>query len=104
MSATDRIVVTIDPDLEDIAPGYLDNRRNELPKLRQMLAERDFENLKILGHRMKGSGAGYGFDPITEFGRHIEDGARRGDGALIQSNIDALETYLSRVDIIFGAT
>ncbi|MBF0620430.1 MAG: Hpt domain-containing protein [Magnetococcales bacterium] len=102
MSAeTGPIVVHPDPDLEDIIPGYLDNRRNELPALKTALADNDFETLKILGHRMKGSGAGYGFDGITDIGFIIEMGARDENSEAIASGIEQLLSYLERVEVVY---
>ncbi|MBF0588958.1 MAG: Hpt domain-containing protein [Magnetococcales bacterium] len=98
---TDRIVVYPDEDLEDIVPGYLKNRHTEIPELRKALADRDFDTLRMLSHRMKGSGAGYGFDGITDIGREMELAAANNDSAGIEEQIAALENYLSRVDVVF---
>ena len=32
---------------------------------------------KLLGHSMKGSGEGYGFDTISEIGRFLEEAAKK---------------------------
>lgn len=101
MSA-ERIPVTIDRDLEDIVPGYLENRRKELPELQNALDRGDFDTLRILGHRMKGSGAGYGFDRVTEIGRHIEEAAKNQVGPIIQTQIEELSSYLERVEVTYA--
>ena len=36
------IVVKIDPDLEDLIPGFLDNRRADVGKLRDLLKAQNF--------------------------------------------------------------
>ena len=59
----------------------MDNRKKELDTLKVALASADFEQLRQLGHRMKGVGNSYGFEHVSTLGKHIEDGARSGDRA-----------------------
>ncbi|MBF0341977.1 MAG: Hpt domain-containing protein [Magnetococcales bacterium] len=98
----DKIVVQIDEDLAEIAPGYLENRRNDLKHLPLALAEGDFYNLRILGHRMKGSGAGYGFDGISEIGRAIEEAAKQENRQGVEQGIADLAAYLDRLEVIYA--
>ncbi|MBF0614248.1 MAG: Hpt domain-containing protein [Magnetococcales bacterium] len=99
--AQDKIVVRIDEDLAEIAPGYLENRSKDLEQLPRALVEGNFQVLRTLGHRMKGSGAGYGFDGITEIGRAIEEAAKQEDRAGVEQGIAALASYLSRLEVIY---
>jgi DNA-binding NarL/FixJ family response regulator len=59
-------VVKIDRDLEDLIPGYLEKRLADVTSIREAAGKNDFEMIRVLGHTMKGSGGGYGFDRITE--------------------------------------
>ncbi len=97
----DKITVRIDRDLEEIAPGYLENRRKDLLLLPEALERGDFDNLKVLGHRMKGSGAGYGFNGITDIGRSVETAAKERDVEGVRSAIDELASYLDRIEVIY---
>ncbi|ABK44019.1 Hpt protein [Magnetococcus marinus MC-1] len=96
---SDPIKVVIDEDLEDIVPGYLENRRKDIQDLEKSLLDDDFETASILGHRMKGSGAGYGFDQITEIGRDIEIAAKNSNKEGIAVGVTQLKDYLERVEI-----
>lgn len=93
--------VKVDKDLEDLIPTFLGNRRKECDALRAALAAADFEQLRQLGHRMRGVGNSYGFDRISEIGKHIEDGARSGDKATLEQQIAEYGDYLSRVQIAY---
>ena len=97
----DRITVRIDQDLEDIVPIFLANRRKDLQKLRDALVEHDFETIRVLGHRMKGDGGGYGFDRITEIGGVMELAAARRDHPAIERHTAELEDFLARVTIVY---
>ena len=43
-------------------------RRAEIPVYQQALTEGNFNAIRSLGHKMKGTGAGYGFPMLTELG------------------------------------
>lgn len=74
-SANDKIVIQIDADLEELIPGYLRNKQNDIDAIATALLKDDYEAIRIIGHSMKGSGGGYGFDLITELGKAIESAA-----------------------------
>lgn len=99
---TDRIPVVVDPDLAELIPGFLNNRRRDVEKLRTLLAAGGFAEIRMIGHSMKGAGGGYGFDPITDIGAAIERGALAADGAAIEQGIVQLADYLARVDVVLG--
>jgi len=93
--------VTVAKDLEDLVPTFLKNRRKELDNLRIALAAQDLEQLRQLGHRMKGVGVSYGFECVSTLGKTIEDGARSGDRASLEASIAKYEDYLARVQVAF---
>lgn len=94
----EKIIVPIDPDIADLVPGFLANRRNDVEKLRALVAQGDFATIKLIGHSMKGAGGGYGFDPITDYGGAIERAAQSGDGATVLAQTDLLDAYLQAVE------
>lgn len=93
--------VTVAKDLEDLIPTFMKNRRKELDALRVALAAQDFEQLRQVGHRMKGVGNSYGFERVSSLGKQIEDGARSGDRAALQTCIDGYGEYLERVRVVY---
>ena len=93
--------VIVAKDLEDLIPVFMKNRHKELDALRVALAAADFEQLRQLGHRMKGVGNSYGFTHVSTLGKHIEDGARSGDKASLQAVITEYHDYLSKVQIAY---
>lgn len=97
----EKITVRIDRDLEEIVPGYLDNRRRDLLLLPEALTQENFDDVRVMGHRMKGSGAGYGFDGITEIGRAIEEAAKVRDAGAVRSAVVELASYLDRVEVTY---
>ena len=98
----EKIAIRIDPDLADLIPGYLENRRKDVQSMRAALERGDFESIRILGHSMKGSGGGYGFAAVTEIGRALEGAARQGNAADIRRQVEELSSYLERIEIVYG--
>ena len=93
--------VIVSKDLEDLIPVFMRNRHKELDSLRVALAAADFEQLRQLGHRMKGVGNSYGFTHVSTLGKYIEDGARSGDRASLQASISEYGEYLTKVQIAY---
>ena len=98
---TSHYKVTVARDLEDLIPVFMSNRRKELDTLRVALASADFDQLRQLGHRMKGVGNSYGFNHVSTLGKYIEDGARSGDRAGLEARIVEYADYLSKVQIAY---
>ncbi|HNS14238.1 MAG TPA: Hpt domain-containing protein [Syntrophorhabdaceae bacterium] len=93
--------ISIDKDLEDLIPGYLENRRRDIASIEEALRKNDFETIRILGHSMKGSGGGYGFAAITEIGKRIEEAAKNMDKKVIMEQVEELSTYLHNIKITY---
>lgn len=95
------LTVTIAKDLADLIPVFFKNRQKEVETLRAALAASDFEQLRQLGHRMKGVGNSYGFAKVSEIGKRIEDGAKASDAGSIGTCIGEYADYLSKVQIVY---
>jgi HPt (histidine-containing phosphotransfer) domain-containing protein len=93
--------VVVAKDLEDLIPVFMGNRKKELEALRVALAASDFDQLRQLGHRMKGVGNSYGFARISDFGKYVEDGARSGDRAALEAVLVQYRDYLAKVQITY---
>jgi HPt (histidine-containing phosphotransfer) domain-containing protein len=95
------ITVIVAKDLEDLIPTFMTNRNKEVETLRTALGAGDMEQLRQLGHRMKGVGNSYGFELISVLGKQIEDGAKSSDLQGLQARITEYTDYLSRVTIVY---
>lgn len=95
------ITVIVAKDLEDLIPTFMANRTKELDTLRTALGTDDMEQLRQLGHRMKGVGNSYGFEQISVLGKKIEDGAKIKDLSGLNALIAEYMDYLARVKIVY---
>jgi len=97
----DKITVHVDPDLEELIPGFLENRQQDIVTLNQAYDNEDLEVLRSIGHSLKGTGGGYGFDGMSDLGAKIEQAAKVNDLSSIRTLIDELDDYLKRINIVF---
>ena len=95
-----KFLVYVDPVIEDLIPLFLQHRREDLESIAVALEQADFETIETLGHGMKGTGGGFGFDGITEIGRSLEQAARDRDVELVKKQIECLSAYLEQVEVI----
>jgi len=95
------VVAYVDECLETLIPRYMKRRASDVDTLRAAARSGGFDEARVIGHSMKGSGGGYGFDPITQIGASIEQAAAAGDENALCEATDALDRYLAEVRIVF---
>ena len=97
----ERIIIQVDSDLEDLIPGFLENRQRDTTAIFDALGRKDYDSIAKAGHTMKGVGGGYGFDAITDIGGAIEQAAKQKDPVKIKHCLSELSNYLQRIEIVF---
>lgn len=58
----------IPPELKDAIPAYMSRRDQDILSLKTFAASSDFDSISKLAHKLKGNGASFGFDRISELG------------------------------------
>jgi HPt (histidine-containing phosphotransfer) domain-containing protein len=96
-----KIIVRVDPDIADLIPGFLENRRKDIKTIAEAVTQGDFETIQILGHSMKGAGGSYGFDAITDIGKSLEQAAMAKDSGGIKQMVQELSAYLDQVEVVY---
>ena len=94
-------VVRVLASLADLVPGFLDGRRRDIDAIAAALERSDYDDVRILGHNMKGSGAGYGFNRITEIGTSLEQAAGRRVPSEIRAQSAELVRYLDGLHVVY---
>jgi PAS domain S-box-containing protein len=95
-----KIRVRPEPGMEVAVPRFLQSRHMDVDVITAALERDDFEQIRILGHNMKGSGEGYGFPEITVLGALIEQASSAREPGGVRLQVAALSRYLSRVEVI----
>ncbi len=97
----DKILLHADPDLADLIPEFLKDKQQDIRSIHDALRLEDFETVRILGHRMKGTGASYGFDRITTLGASLEVAAKSRERDVIRGAVDELSVYLNNIEVVY---
>jgi PAS domain S-box-containing protein len=92
--------IRANPKFADLIPGFLKNRRQDVSALLEALERRDFESVERLGHDMKGVGASYGFQAVTDIGAALEQAGATADLDAVRLWLDDLADFLDGVEIV----
>ena len=96
----ERIQANLDERLRSIIPHYLEGRRRDILAISTALDNGDYERIRMLGHKMRGSGAGYGFPEITAIGQRLELAAESRDAKKTREHITELSEYLEMLELM----
>jgi HPt (histidine-containing phosphotransfer) domain-containing protein len=96
-----KIIIKIDPEVSELIPAFLKNRETDTQLLFEALSKEDYEKIERIGHGMKGAGAGFGFDAITEIGARIEKSAKLKDVFEIGKEIQELSEYVRSIEVVY---
>lgn len=97
--STKEWVNIVDPFAKKLIENYLLRREDDLSLLRTSLENGNFEEIRVKGHNLSGSGSAYGLDRISEIGKNLEQAAEGGDATALVLHIDTLEKYLKKLRI-----
>ncbi len=97
-------VVKIDRELRELIPGFLENKKKEIDFLKDSLKQNDFESIRLIGHKIKGSAGGYGFFQIARIGERLEWAAKNRTSHLVQKWIEAFDRYMDNLHVIYCNT
>lgn len=99
MVATDNLDLKIDipEELAHLIPGFLDRRDAEVDDLKKMISEQDFDGMKMLGHKLKGQGGGYGLFVLTEIGAELEKAAKDASLREVETVAQRYEMTLKQI-------
>ena len=95
------LIVHVESFLEDLIPEFLEDRKVDVESMTAACGQGDYEAIWTLGHDMKGSGSGYGFEAISDLGRSIERSAVEQNSLKIRALVGALSQYLERVEVVY---
>jgi CheY-like chemotaxis protein/phage anti-repressor protein len=89
--------IQLDKSLLPLIPEYLENRKEDIQKIRHALRKHNFSVIEDLGHKMKGSGKCYGFEKISMLGHRIEAFAKQKKAGEIEESVGQMQDYLSNL-------
>jgi HPt (histidine-containing phosphotransfer) domain-containing protein len=96
-------VVRPDPDLADLIPSFVQNRRNELAELQVAHAKADFEFVCRIAHTWKGICRPYGFNHLETLAKSLEEAGERESASDVAGVMAEMTLYLDHVRIVYDS-
>ncbi len=97
----EKIVAHVDAMIEELIPGFFENKKKDIKSIYDALEQDDFETIRIIGHSLKGAGGGYGFQEISNIGKSIEKSAKNKNSEEIRKRVKELSNYMDRVEVVY---
>ena len=61
-----------DPDMAELVQFFVDEMNDRVDSIQSAAEANDLGQLRVVAHQLKGAGAGYGFEPITNSAASLE--------------------------------
>lgn len=87
----------IPEELRDIIPAYLERRKEDTQQLNELMSKRDFSGIMKIAHKLKGNGASFGFDHITELGDKMNQAAKSENTEETRKIIQEFENEIQQI-------
>lgn len=98
---TNKDTVYVDELLQDLIPGFMENRRNEFVELENFFSAKDYESLAKIGHKLVGTGYNYGFQKLGDLATELENAGKNKDEVGARRAIDGIREHVQNVDVVF---
>jgi len=93
------IVYEIDKELEEIVPAFMNARKKDIESLKNFFAEKNYEELRSIGHKVKGTAGSYEFMELSEIGGRLEKAAADHDDEALDKIVKEYEVHINQIDI-----
>ena len=95
----DRILLRAEPSVKELLPGFLENRRRDLERMREALYAGDLAAIRDVGQNIRCFSRVYGFEMLTSLGEEIQSAADECSTLRIVQLQRRLADYLARVEL-----
>jgi HPt (histidine-containing phosphotransfer) domain-containing protein len=89
--------VAVYQDISDLIPIFLENTLKQVVLAQESLAKSDWASLARIGHSLKGAGASFGFQLISDQAIRLETLSMKQDQSALQVLLQEMDAYLRHV-------
>jgi len=98
---SDKIIVKIDSDLEEIIPMFIDNRHKDLKELDECLSSNDLSSIEVIAHKLAGNAGSYGFMDLSKIGANLEMACKEKNQEKIEKFISEYKNFMAKLEVVF---
>jgi len=92
-----------DPEIADLVPTFMQNRRVDLETLRDALLRKDFETIRRVAHTLKGICSPYGFAQLEMLAKRLEGAGIREELKEATDVLNEMQDFVENVQIIYDS-
>ena len=93
--------VEIDSEIKELIPDFLDNRQSDIELVVTAIESKDFKTIERIGHLMRGTCGGYGFDDLEKLGAELEKSAQAQELESIKKQLVYFKGFLQNLEIVY---
>ncbi len=93
--------VFVDISFADIVPWFIDNRKQDIKRIREFVEVSDFDQIQRMGHRWKGTCASYGFEQLSRTGELLESCSVSQKREEILKLLEQVTEYINKLEIVY---
>jgi len=97
-----KIIVTIDSDLKEIVPTFLENRNKDLIQIEDFLTQSNWESIESIAHKLAGNAGSYGFNELGEIGANLEEACKSANVTSIHDYCTKYQDYMENLQVEFN--
>ena len=97
----DEIIVSVDANIADLIPAFLERQRRVVPHWHDLIAREDYDALGNLGHDLAGTGGAFGFSRLSEIGDSLQLAAEKMNHKEVRTLVEEYSSYLGRVKVVY---
>ena len=101
MPEGEKIIITVDKDLEEIMPMFLTNRNKDIGLLEEAMSSKDFKKIEVIAHKLAGNAGSYGIPDLGDIGSTMESAAGKNEEEAIEGLIQEYKRYLEKLVVEF---
>lgn len=98
---TKKNLVTIDKDIEEIVPTFLENRKKDIITLESAINQKDCKSIEVIAHKLAGNAGSYGFDELGSIGIIMESAAKDNNIDVINNQLSLMKNYLENLEVVY---
>ncbi len=88
----------IPEELHEHLPGYVERRQQDLEAMQASFQSKDWLDIQRVAHKIKGSGAPFGFPRLSEIAKNIEESATEKDAQKAEEYINQLLEEVKNIE------
>jgi len=96
-----RITELMNSELKDLISEILENWMQEIQIMRQALDTNNYEVIRNISHKMKGTGGVFGLGRISEMGGILETAATNRNADEIRKTLHMLASYIEQLAVVY---